>query len=214
MSRTFPGRPARCDTLPRVNLAVIAAFTAAAVSVLNIILTAWLTRGSQFLRWQREEARPITARLLAHSGEARLAWLRATLVRQEWTRLGDDDRDRLVPLERERVEYVAAARAASAKLLLEAADLDLIATPPTRAAATELAEAHSWAQTFLVNLLSAGRPSEKEFTRAFEQVDDLHAREQALIDKFRADLALPRDRNWLRRIGSATPRLPQRPPRP
>jgi hypothetical protein len=49
-------------TLPEMNLAVIAAFTAAATSLINIIVTARLTSGSQFRQWQREEARPSTAR--------------------------------------------------------------------------------------------------------------------------------------------------------
>jgi hypothetical protein len=41
-----------------MNLAVIAAFTAAAVSFVNIIVTSRLASGSQFRQWQREESGP------------------------------------------------------------------------------------------------------------------------------------------------------------
>ena len=65
--------PAGYGTLQRVNLAVIAAFAAAAISLVNVVLTARLTRGSQFRQWQREEARPITARILTLSGKPGLS---------------------------------------------------------------------------------------------------------------------------------------------
>jgi hypothetical protein len=85
MSRTFPGRPAGCGRLPGVNLAVIAAFTAAAISLVNVVLTARLTRGSQFRQWQRETALPITARILALSEEATEAWASAGGAHSEVT---------------------------------------------------------------------------------------------------------------------------------
>jgi len=161
-----------------VNLAVIAAFTAAAISLVNIVVTAWLASGSQFRQWQREEARPITARILALSGEACLAWSHADKA--------EDDRQKHLQ------EGVAAVN----KLRYEQAQLNLIATPPTRQAAESLVNGHMFAAAQLLGALR----SDLQPTPMDELTATLEAWERALIDKFRADLGVPADRRWLRRL--------------
>jgi hypothetical protein len=128
-------------TLPGVNLAVIAAFTAAAVSVLNLVVTAKLTSGSQFRRWQREEARPITARLLILSREGRRAWLRIASTRRELLDVSDADSS-VEGLQKRHRDQMAAAWTVSEELGSEDAALWLIATPPTREAASALVNKH------------------------------------------------------------------------
>jgi hypothetical protein len=175
-----------------VNLAVIAAFTAATVSILNIILTAWLNRGSQFLQWQREQARPIAARVLTHSDEARLAWMRGVQLEKELRSLGDKDKKRAGELEEQARKFFAANRDAFDKLRFEAAQLTLIATPQTREAARALMKHHmDLAMPDIPQLVMATR------RRPIAEMETLIALEAALIDTFRADLGLPSDPRWL-----------------
>lgn len=161
-----------------MNLAVIAAFTAAAISLVNIIVTSRLTSSSQFRQWQREEARPIVARILALSAEVRYAWA--------WPSESEEDREKTL---RAGVEVVN-------KLHYEQAQLNLIATPPTRQAAESLITGHRYAAAKLAGLLR----DDLQHPPMAELTVTLAEREQALIDKFRADLGVPADRRWLRRL--------------
>lgn len=53
-----------------VNLTAIAAFTAAGLSLVNIVLSARLTRHHHLEQWRRDEERPVVARLLTLSQTA------------------------------------------------------------------------------------------------------------------------------------------------
>jgi hypothetical protein len=173
-----------------VNLTAVAAVIAAAASVINIAVTAVLTRRSQFRQWQREEARPIAARLLALSEEAGREWHRFSRTRTARLALspGEDD-DYAARLQQEERDYLAAGRHASDKLRFELAQLELIAAPLTREAARSLAYHHMVAQLQCENRHVLGmRPVDLEGLP-----HDLRRLEKRLISQFRADLGVPRD---------------------
>ena len=204
--------PAGYGTLQRVNLAVIAAFAAAAISLVNVVLTARLTRGSQFRQWQREEARPITARILTLSGEARSAWHWADAAREEALSLSSDDKpgERAAQLTEKQRDEVAAGVAATSKLRDQLAQLNLIATPSTRRAADSLVTAHMYTAAQFAGFLRADidQQTMDQLTSTMEE------RERALIDKFRADLGVPGERtqHHLRRLRESVERLSSHPP--
>ena len=53
-----------------MNLAVAAAFLAALLSLVNVLITARLASQGRLQQWRREEMRPVVARILSLSREA------------------------------------------------------------------------------------------------------------------------------------------------
>ena len=104
-----------------MDLAATAAFTAAALSLINVGVSARLTRAGRLEEWRRDTERPIVARLLTLSQDAAEAWSEANRLRAEYT--GGADRTAL--------DRAAAAwnrgNSLVAQLNFEIAQLDLIA---------------------------------------------------------------------------------------
>lgn len=182
-----------------MNLAVIAAFTAAAVSLVNIIVTARLASGSQFRQWQREEARPLTVRILTLSAHTRFVWARAVHAHADWLRLSQDD-ERARELQERKREYLAEGWTELGKLNFEVSQLNLIAAHATREAAAALAKGHE-----NVYVALSGHLSQEGLSDAVAVLNKLLVQQDTLIGKFRADLGVPPGRNWLRRIRRRTP---------
>jgi hypothetical protein len=116
-----------------VNLAVIAAFTAAALSligvIINVVWTYRLSRRTQLEQWRRNEERPIVARLLTLSDSAADKWLDGGYARGEWLNsLADSDRASEDTKAKETFyEQWDAGSALCEKFEFEIAQLDLIA---------------------------------------------------------------------------------------
>ncbi len=144
---------------------------------------------------------------LALSREARWAWIRAAVARKKWLTREDDEDG--CDLQQEESEYLAAGKAAYTKLRFEVAALDLIAARATRDAAAALAGEHLTAEVFAKEGVYG-----KELSEVTAQVNALMALEQALLNKFRADLGLPRERtrHHLRSVRESVARLDRRPP--
>jgi hypothetical protein len=127
-----------------VDLAVVAAFTAAAVSLINVAITVRATGKSNLQQWRRGEVRPVVARILALSDQATREQ-HAAVCRQR-DRLGlsigepaeGDEAAQLMAAER---RHWKASREARQKLSFEVAQLHLVAQKPVRDAAARLSNA-------------------------------------------------------------------------
>ena len=66
-----------------MDLAAVAAFTAAGLSLVNIGLSARLASRGQREQWRREQERPIVARCLTLSADALSEWWDASVAKQD-----------------------------------------------------------------------------------------------------------------------------------
>jgi DNA-binding Lrp family transcriptional regulator len=155
-----------------------------------------MTSGSQFRQWQREEARPIAARILTHSEEAATAWYAAQRVLAERLGLPEPRQTkRFTTLMEREHERLVAGMDPFAELRLEVNALRLIASPPTRQAAVNLAEAHRTTMFEITNAYS-----KEQLPEIMKRVNSLTKLEEALIATLHDDLGVPRNQNWLRRM--------------
>jgi hypothetical protein len=173
-----------------VDLAAIAAFTAAAISLVNVIIIARLARRTHLQQWRREEARPIVARILALSSEASSAWINGALLREESLSVGDDPakRTEVLKLQNQEFDQWKRGRSALDKLRFEVAQLDLIAAQPVRDAAAALLLSHesvAIAQFRSVDSSAGLMKTVMESKAKMLQTD--------LVERTREDLGLPRD---------------------
>jgi hypothetical protein len=171
--------------LPGVDLAVIAAFTAAGISLVNVVITAWLASRVTHRQWRREEERPAVVRILALSSEAKRIGQELTILRQDvYLYEQDPDKDQLVrnllASEGELWEDISNVLD---KLRLEVAQLELVGHEPVREAARALLNAHDH------GLLHAriGHPATLGLSKGLEKVKQC---EEDLIEKTRADLGI------------------------
>lgn len=65
-----------------MNLATVAAFMAAGLSLVNIVIGARLTRRGGREQWRRDQERPVVARSLTLSVNARRAWWEVSMELQ------------------------------------------------------------------------------------------------------------------------------------
>jgi hypothetical protein len=174
-----------------VDLAAIAAFTAAAISLVNVIITARLARRTHLQQRRREEARPIVARILALSSEASRAWINGALLREERLSVGDDPakRTEVLKLQDQKFDQWKRARSALDKLRFEVAQLNLIAAQPVRDAAAALLLSHE-------SVAIAQFRSIDSSTGLLKTVMESKAKmlQTDLVERTREDLGLPRDR--------------------
>lgn len=190
-------------TLPKVNLAVVAAFTAAAISLVNVLITARLARGGQFRQWQREDAGPIIERVLVLSDELRLSWsgvaedlktLSRNLVSPRTNEYEAESADNYRDtLQTKIYELLLEGRDKFVDLSNGVSALQLISPPPTRNAASRLKDGHQ-------SILTAFEryPLENELPDIIKKRAAIDSAEQDLADSFRTDLGVSRGRKWLR----------------
>jgi hypothetical protein len=125
-----------------VNLATVAAFAAATISLVNVFVTSRLTRRSQKEQWRRDTERPIVAALLTSSDDCLRAWTEAASQKETWARSlqpggtrDDEARDKMT-------KAYAEGWALYEKLSLQLAELDLVAGVEVRRKAKELLDQH------------------------------------------------------------------------
>lgn len=127
-----------------MTLATFAAFAAAAISLINVVVTSRLTRRGQKEQWRREAERPTVATALATSNECCDKWIEAADLKEEWgdalvTGGPDDEPDgRAAEIWKAYVEGLALYN----KLRFQLAELDLIAGPGVRRVAAAIETAH------------------------------------------------------------------------
>jgi hypothetical protein len=138
-----------------VNLTTVAAFAAAGLALIGVILNVFwgarLTGHAQVDQWRRNEERPIVARILELSQDASTQWQLAWMARQRIKQLAaipDLTAQQAVDNAKARDDARDRAEAASElykKLRFETAQLDLIAGRLVRDVAHELFRVHlSW----------------------------------------------------------------------
>jgi hypothetical protein len=181
--------------LPGVDLAVIAAFTAAGISLINVAITVRATSRSSLQQWRRSEVRPAVARILALSDEAMREQRSALHLHRDRLESGGrgpagDQADKLMAEEKGHWENSWDARE---KLSFEVAQLRIVAHKPVREAAARLLD-DQYAVQFLsaadlIDELQPGRSAHllESFRRASREVKLL---EEALIDATRRDLGI------------------------
>lgn len=174
-----------------MDLAAVAAFTAAGLSLVNVAISARLTSRGQREQWRRDVERPIVAQIITLSGDALTAWREASFARQEWITSvrADPDRQHEDTDARDRAaEKWTAGAGAYEKLRFEIAQVDLVAGRPLRETAGALLGLHESMRHYI---RPAGAANDW-----FEQVTDLNnqiiALEGDLVAKTRADLGLDR----------------------
>lgn len=122
----------------------VAAFTAAGLSLVNVIVTARMVERERKAQWKREEIKPVIARILTLSRETRDEWRSGTMVRLERLSAIDDpdaraDIDAMREIE---IEHYQKGRAAWDQIYFEVAQLQLIAPKPVSDAAEALRIVH------------------------------------------------------------------------
>ncbi|MGE5136764.1 MAG: hypothetical protein ACM32E_28190 [Gemmatimonadota bacterium] len=176
-----------------MTLATAAAFTAAAISLLNIIVTARLGKLGTLHQWHRDEMRPIVAKILALSRETLATWDSLTLTRILWLRMRGDPakHDEMEKYQLKDLEEWETGHDQVAALRVEVASLDLIAHIPAREAARALLQAHEDTSRLLLREHREDAPLKGagDTIRAFRE--DRKRLEDDLIEKARADLGLP-----------------------
>jgi hypothetical protein len=152
-----------------VDLVAAAAFTAAALSLVNVGIRAWLNSRGHLEQWRRDVERPIVAQIITLSGDALDAWQDASSARQEWITSVHADPDRQhedIGARDRAAERWAVGSGAYDKLRFEMAQLDLVAGPPLRDTAGALLQRHESMRHY-IHLASAA-------SDWFEQVTGLN----------------------------------------
>jgi hypothetical protein len=172
-----------------VDLVAAAAFTAAALSLVNVGLSAWLNSRGHLEEWRRDVERPIVAQIITLSGDALNAWRDASFAKQEWITSVHADLDRQhedVGARDRAAEQWTAGSEAYDKLRFEMAQLDLVAGPPLRETAGALVRHHESARHYI--RLASG--ASDWFDRVTDLNNEIVALQGDLVVKTRADLGL------------------------
>lgn len=121
-----------------MNVATIAAFAAAGISLLNVFVTSRLTQRGQREQWKRETERPIVANLLTVSQSCLDYWSEAAELKEAWARSREPGAPPGGELWDKMLKASAEAWASHEKLRLLVAELDLVAGVDVRRAAEML----------------------------------------------------------------------------
>jgi hypothetical protein len=172
-----------------VDLAAVAAFTAAGLSLVNVAISYRLTSRGQREQWRRDQERPIVAWVLTLSADALAQWEQAGQARRDWidSRRADPDRAHEDTQARDeaRVHWGAGSEAYE-KLRFEVAQLDLIAGHQLRDVANKLVGEHESARQWLRPASGA----DDWFQLLTEQNNKIIRLHTELVEKTRADLGL------------------------
>lgn len=182
---------ARAERINGVSLATAAAFTAAVLSLVNVVVTARFTRQGQLEQWRRDTERPIVANILTLSGDAQRVWMDTAFARRAW--IGSLQAGQAGSAE----EAPAHEKASSSwqegfdlfeKLRYEAAQLSLVADAPVRAAAEAILKSHESVRHWLRPASGADNFYDLWLT----ENNGLAALADRLIDATRVDIGVHR----------------------
>lgn len=161
-----------------MDIAAVAAFTAAGLSLVNVAISARLVSRGQREQWRRDQERPVVARCLTLSDDARSEWWDASVAKQDASAdapptLVDSHWDKGWQLMHD--------------LRFEVAQLDLLASRAVRQAARDLAAAHEGEASRLVLTAEPGQGDSEGRRAAKDKIEKLQG---ALVESTRADLGL------------------------
>ena len=170
------------------DLAAVAAFTAAGLSLVNVVISARLTSRGSREQWRREQERPIVARCLTLSANAvREIW---AVIR--WAEEGNDLELLWGVIDQEGHEIPPPFEFKPvADLRYEAAQLDLLASDAVRLAVRGLIAKHEEQIDSMGSFLLLPRKERGESQGMWEK--EIGRLEALLVEKTREDLGL-RDR--------------------
>jgi hypothetical protein len=162
-----------------VDLTAVAAFTAAALSLVNVAYSYHLSKRGNREQWWREQERPIVARSLTLSGDALLEWRWASVAKQAMS----EDEDWAGS---EASQHWEKGWRLMMDLRYEVAQLDLLASRPVRKAARELVGAHVDEGSRYVDAQS-GQDDDEGWGANLVKIEEL---QDELVEITRADLGL------------------------
>jgi hypothetical protein len=165
--------------LSGVDLAAVAAFTAAGLSLVNVAISARLASRGQREQWQRDQERPIVARCLTLSADALNKWWDASAAKQDAD--VDADMTRMDP------QFDKAGLQLLRDLRYEVAQLDLLASRAVRQLAGDLLDAHQAEATRLLITVKPGQDDSGNSEAVRAKIEELQS---ALVEGARADLGL------------------------
>jgi len=161
-----------------VDLAVIAAFTAAGLSLVNVAISARMASRGQREQWRRDQERPVVARCLTLSANAAGEWWDASVAKQ--------DADAAAPRSQMDAHWEK-GRQHLDELRFEVAQLDLLASPAVRATAASLVSEHQRETSRLIMRVKPGQDDFEGRRASQVKIEELH---KALVECARADLGL------------------------
>jgi len=126
-----------------MTLVAVAAFTAAGLSLVNVVMTAWLSGRASLKQWRRDTELPILARIMTLSEDARQSWADTVKAKiyQYKQRMGGNEIG-----QEQSIEAWERGRVLFAKLRFEVAQLDLVAGNGLSTAAKALVTTHEDAE--------------------------------------------------------------------
>lgn len=166
-----------------MSLAVVAAFTAAFLSLVNVAVSARLTRRGSLEQWRREQLQPIVARMLTLSGDldqARTAFINTNLS----IRLARPDGSEVVDLEQEARTQMGRVYELFRNMEYQQTLLDLLAGRHLREIANKFVEDNSRLNTHV----SSDKGYSQEIGRPL--LNDLYLLQKELIESTRADFRI------------------------
>jgi hypothetical protein len=135
-----------------VTLTTVAAFTAAGLALIGVVVNVFwgyrLSSRAQLEQWRRNEVRPIVARVLTLSEDARLQWAVAARLIRKWREALEAVKEdpswgsEVTKVHEEASARLTAGRELYSKLRFETAQLDLFAGQAVRDVAHRLFNVH------------------------------------------------------------------------
>ena len=160
-----------------MDLAAVAAFTAAGLSLVNVAISARMASRGHREQWRRDQERPIVARCLTLSADVLSEWWDASVAKQDAD--ADSPRNWVDP-------HWHKGRQLLHDLRFEIAQLDLLASRTVRQAARGLEMAHEKEVTRLL----LAKPGEDGFEGRQAAQVKIEKLQSALLEGARADLGL------------------------
>lgn len=161
-----------------MDLAAVAAFVAAGLSLVNVAISARLASRGQREQWRRDQERPIVARCLSLSADASSEWWDTSVEKQ----------DADVGTSRTLVDpHWDKGHQLLHDLFYEVAQLDLLASPPVRQVARDLFQAHEKEEFRLALQVKPGQDDSEGRVAVQVKIQELQS---ILVEKVRADLGL------------------------
>lgn len=192
-SATLSPKPKHRDQTTRddvlMNLAVIAAFTAAGLSLLNVAYSARLARRNQLDQWRRDTELPLIGAILTLSEDATTAWVSAAGRRSIWIQsLGLDGIGENVPVREEYYKFFHEGADLHDRMRLKAAQLQLVAGPPLLAVVATLLRTNETVQ----HVVRPASGADDFYELCNKHCGDIARIRESLVGAARQDLRIDR----------------------
>lgn len=172
-----------------MDLAAIAAFTAAGFSIINVGYSAQLNRRHQLEQWRRDTIRPIVATMLNRSDDITKAMASVSFARVASIHAQDSGAASALQKHDEYMSAYETMRRYYDELRFESSQLAVVASKDLRQAGDDLVTGH---ESFMKWLGPASGAEADLSTTLTMQAEQITRRVVALVDTARADLGVDR----------------------